>query len=335
MNRIKKILLLWYMKDDNFGDLLISETVRLFLEDQGYLVEDHEVGEPKENIINHANQCDMMLFAGGGIIERYMPEVIREFDYVYQNIRIPYGVMGIGIGKFDYSSYNKQIETWIRKSMFFYVRDDYTRNELNSIAKNNKVVFSADCVFGNKYIKSMKKYYGENVGLNIRDLPYKDITGDFDWNNIKHLIKKIECNDLIMDSSKEIINAFCINNAELKYMQYTKLLPYEKTRFIIQQIEECQYVVAMRFHVILVAAMLGIPCVPIKYCPKVEFLSEQLGIDDVSVDISQFDQIDVKVRELCNHRENYVKKINQNVETLEEKTNKMFDEIKGYLRGDY
>ena len=69
VKRVKKILLLWYMGGDNFGDVLLAHTVSSILQQNGFEVDFHEVGDDGREIFKHANQCDFMLFAGGGIIE--------------------------------------------------------------------------------------------------------------------------------------------------------------------------------------------------------------------------------------------------------------------------
>ena len=49
------------MQDDNFGDVLISQTIKDYLEKYDCVVEDHEVGDYWENIVKHANECDFLL----------------------------------------------------------------------------------------------------------------------------------------------------------------------------------------------------------------------------------------------------------------------------------
>ena len=199
-----KILLLWYMKGDNFGDVLIYDTVSTFLKDNGYEVEVHEVGDDITNIFEHANRCDFLLFAGGGIVERYLPPVIRLFKDNYDKLSVPYGVMGFGMGEFDYTIYKSIFAFWVEKSEFFYVRDIHTKKTLDLFVQIEKVVYSADCVFANRRIQEFRHERRMKHGINIRELPYKDLTGDFNWEQMGRIVKEIGCDCVIPDSNNEI-----------------------------------------------------------------------------------------------------------------------------------
>lgn len=319
---MKKILLLWYMQDDNFGDVLISQTIKDYLEKYDCVVEDHEVGDYWENIVKHANECDFLLFAGGGIIERGVPNVLINWDKVAEELQIPYGVVGLGIGEFNHDKYSEQFKIWVDNSKFFFVRDSHTQEKMNGYSHSQKVVFSADCVFANKSLEADSHCISEKIAINVRDLPYEDLTGVLDWATVNTIIKKPNIEKLIMDSSDEMNNS-CIFDAE-ENSQYLKMDKNAKTEYIIQNIAECRAIVAMRFHVVLVAARMGIPSVPIEYCPKVKYLSEQLGLQNLSVTIENLSDIPDKVKELMDHMEYYQKLIRENVIILEKKADEMF-----------
>ncbi|NBH36090.1 polysaccharide pyruvyl transferase family protein [Clostridiaceae bacterium] len=334
MKNIKKVLLLWYMEDDNFGDVLIYDTVSSYLQKNEYIIESHEVGDSALKIIEHANQCDFLMFAGGGIIERYIPEIIRKFDKNYNYLQVPYGIIGFGMGNFDYSNFYTAISFWVNQAEFFYVRDEKTKEQLDHISKSSKVIFSADCVFGNtnieQYAENIDKALIKNKGANFRDLPYKDLTGDFDWNEVNFILQKIGCNTIIPDSSKEI-SQIRINEKPLFMDQTQFYSPIEKAYMTVNVISKCEWIVAMRFHVILVAALLGIPSIPIMYCPKVRYLAEQLGIIDLALETYEYRNISEKINILNNAREDYVIKIQKNMERMRKKAQIMFEEVIQYL----
>ena len=123
---MKKVLLLWYTINNNFGDVLIYETVKDTLETSGLEVSYIDVGNPCKDIFYEANKHDFLLFAGGGIIERYVPNVIRYFQEDFDELTVPYGVIGLSIGGFDYTKYKDQIGFWVRNAEFFYTRDEYS-----------------------------------------------------------------------------------------------------------------------------------------------------------------------------------------------------------------
>lgn len=341
---IKRILLLWYMEDENFGDVLIYKTVSTFLREHGFEVESQEVGESCLKIFERASEFDFLLFAGGGIIERYIPEVIRHFKKNFDQLKVPYGVMGFGMGDFDYSNYTHTLALWVKEATFFYVRDEQTQIWLNQNCGMEKAIYSADCVFGNKTLREMAQQYQncrsdmvqqevrQGHGINLRDLPYKDLTGDYDWNIMNEIVNQIQGNLIIPDSSDEVVRLKRhFDNQQV--MSDMKLLSTdEKIKMILNEIQKCEWIVAMRFHVVLVAAMFGIVTVPIKYCPKVKYLSEQLGLMDLAVDIDEYGEIPDRVQNLVDNKAFYESRIQANILKMEKRADAMFEDVLNVLK---
>lgn len=169
---MKKVLLLWYQEGDNFGDILLYRTTRDFLSDLDIMVVSCEVGSPCIDVFEKANKTDFLLFAGGGIIEG-IPSVIKYFEEDYKLLKVPYGVIGLGVSCFDYTNYSQQLRFWIENAKFFYVRDDYSANRLMKYTKLNNIKSSADCVFWNKELVKYGNALGGEIGINLRDIPEK------------------------------------------------------------------------------------------------------------------------------------------------------------------
>lgn len=319
---MRRVLLLWYMENDNFGDTLISETVRNILIKNDFTVEDIEVGENPQIIIERANKCDFMLFAGGGIIERYLPPILARFSQYVDEILIPYGVIGISVGNFDYDYKSISLGKWVDESIFFYSRDSRSMKILNRYSETNKVLCSGDCVFASNRICINEA--GKKIGINIRDLPYEDINGRLEWDQIKKIRESINARKLIMDSSNEICNLLLSNEDEQNYEEFKIKGKIEKADHIIQDISECRIIVAMRYHVVLVAALMGIPTIAIKYCPKVESLVEQLGIQDIAIKIGEYGNIPPKFNEVMLNYSEYQGIIRENVDKLRRCVLEMF-----------
>jgi len=301
---VKKILLVWYMEEDNFGDTLLADTSHNILKENNFCIEYHEVGDSYKNIIQHANNCDFLLFAGGGIIERYIPDIIRNFGKVYSLLEVPYGVIGLSIGGFIYDAYETQLGKWVDNSAFFFSRDNYTADILNRYAILKKVICSNDCVFLNSRIERNNIPIEEKIGINIRNMPYEDITGALNVDSIKRIYEEKNAM-LIMDSSKELLR---IDNSEKtckSYMEYLEKNKIEKAEQIIEQVADCKYIIAMRYHVILVAATMGIPTIPIAYCPKVERLSQNLGLKNLIVYPNRMDELEGKIIDIQKNDEKY------------------------------
>ncbi len=324
---MKKILLLWYMENDNFGDTLIADTTNVILKKNGYEVKNYEIGGKPENIISIANKSSFLLFAGGGIIERFIPPILKKFDEYVEKILVPYGVIGISVGNFNYNNKSISLGKWIDKAVFFYTRDQRSLDILNKYSKEKKAIYSGDCVLLNERLNKEINNERKEVGVNIRDLPYKDLTGDIDWEKIIIIMHQISASKIIMDSSHEIKKIFSTPDDYDRYNDYLLKDKIEKSNQIIEEISECRIIVAMRYHIILAAAMLGIPTIAIKYCPKVESLVEQLGIQDIAVNIFEYDEIASKYNYLCSNYNIYKEYILTNVNILKNRVNLMYKDI--------
>ncbi len=324
---MKKILLLWYMENDNFGDTLISDTTNSILKKNGYEIKNYEVGEKPENIISIANECNFLLFAGGGIIERYIPPILKKFDIYVEKILVPYGVMGISVGNFNYDNKSISLGKWVDKANFFYTRDQRSSDILNKYSIKKKSKCSGDCVLLNERLNNEISNFRTKVGVNLRDLPYKDLTGDFDWKKIMEIIHQINTNKIIMDSSDVTKQIFISPDDYNRYNDYLLKNKIDKANQIIEEISGCRIIVAMRYHIILCAAMLGIPTISVKYCPKVETLVEQLGIQDIAVDILEYEEIVSKYGYLINNYDRYKKVIMRNVNILKIRVDLMYRDV--------
>ena len=323
----KKILLLWYTEEDNFGDVLIYQTVKEKLEASGFMVNYHEVGDKSINIIQEANRNDFLIFAGGGIIERYVPDIIKKFKKNKEKLFIPYGVIGLSIGEFDYEPYKENLECWVENAVFFYSRDSYTANYLNNIAKMQKVICSGDVVLGNQRFYLLKDTTGSRKGINIRDIPYPDIMGEFNWEKLRKIINSINCKIVIPDSHNEILKAKIKFENQKELLEYLKLNRDKKIDLIIEQIQKCDFIIGMRYHVILIAALLGVIPLPIMYCPKVERLAEQLEIKDISSSLFDYESIMKNYEWAERHKDKIRKKMYERIEYMRTEVDQMFEKI--------
>ena len=310
---MKKILLLWYTINQNFGDVLIYDTVKKYLEKYDCKCDYMDVGQPCNKIVKKANEYDFLLFAGGGIIERYVPNVIRYWKEDYGELKIPYGVIGLSIGTFNYDDYFSSISFWIEKASFFYTRDDYSARKLNDIYGKTKVKSGVDVVWANENIKKKTYKNKSYMGINIRNVPYLDVNKDINWKELQNIISHNNISIQIPDESGIIIEG-------LKQQTYD-------INNVIDQISKCKMIIAMRYHIILVCAIMGIPCIPISYCNKVHELSQQLNINEYEVQLSQIHLINEKIKSMQSNYDCVKNKILKNATSMKAESLKMLEII--------
>lgn len=317
--RKKKILILWYPVDKNLGDYYLYKTVCSYANKWGYKVKGMDVGLPCEVIAKKAQKYDWVWFAGGGIIERYIPDIICNFEKFHKKTsKIRYGITGLSIGDFDYSSSAKAISYWVSNASFFYTRDEFSANELNRLSNCNKVKASVDVVFANTKINSIRTKMADCVGVNFRTMPYVDLTGEIMWNKWEQAILSYIPEKIIGIPDQ-------IDVSEKMGFQYpVKYTP----RNAVAIIAKTKYGIAMRYHVILISAVLGKICIPIDYCPKVTRLAEQLGVSDLCVHADQPEKLRDAIVRLQKNEDDYKRRIKDNVEIMRKSACKMFDEVK-------
>lgn len=319
----KKVLVLWYPIACNLGDYYIYKTVKNYLEKWGYACIDMDVGLPYNQIAKVARKCDFLWFAGGGIIERGIPDIILQFEKFHKLSRyIKYGITGLSIGEFDYSDNKRSLSYWISNALFFYTRDNYSADELNRIIEGDGAHSSADVVFAS----DAEKRYSNNtinydVGINFRDVPYPDLTGDINWNEWSKSVNALD------KSVIGIPDQFNFSNL-VKFNVESEYSPQKA----LEVISKCDIVVAMRFHVVLFAAKMGKIPIPISYCPKVERLSKQLGVEGLVLGIHDYHELSAKMQDVMNNRDQYLSTISENVYGLQNEIKTVFENIKKSIK---
>jgi len=272
-----KVLLVVCLFEDNFGDRLIYETVDKTFRDRGFDTEPVEIslGLGESGLVERANNSDFLYFVGGGIIERWAPEIIRDFASIHPRFRRPYGVVGLSAGGFDYSEFHDSLALFCDNAAFFYTRDEESVETFRRAGAQRPPTAGVDVTLANRTLANLRRT-GERVSASFRNVPYPDLTVDLDWAGWSEALKRIGARALIPDCSDA---------------QEALALPIS-AQPVLRGIAESGVVVAMRYHVVLAAAMLGTLPIPVSYCPKVRRLAAQLGIEDYCLDIHEHEKLE-------------------------------------------
>ena len=321
--RKPKVLVLWYPVDENLGDYYLFNTVRNYAINWGYEVDDIDVGAPFDKIVEAARDCDWVWFAGGGIIERGIPDLICNFpSFLKRTKKIKYGVTGLSVGDFDYSDRANEISEWVNNAAFFYTRDDYSAELLNSMASSRKVISSVDVVFASGIVEAERLEHTRCVGVSFRPMPYPDLTGEIAWK---------DWNDAINNNVEGLIIGIPDQFEVSELLDFSYELGYSPQN-AVKEIMRMDYGIAMRYHVILIAAIMGKICIPIDYCPKVARLAKQLGIEELILHYDQPDQLSKVLRMYKENEDVYKETVKTNVEIMKMKAKKMFENVEQIMK---
>lgn len=322
-NTKKRILILWYTCDNNLGDYFLFNTVRNYAIKWGFDVQDMDIGLSYKLIAKKARKFDLIWFAGGGIIERYIPNILEHFPEFYEMSKhIPYGITGVSIGDFDYSSKIESLKAWVKNATFFYARDVFSTKFLNGLVDADHVKPSVDVVFAYDKFDVVNNQDEKSVGINFREMPYPDLTGNIDWS---------AWNRIILDSFNQKIIGIPDQHDMSIHFSFSFEREYTPQN-AVKIISKIDFGIAMRYHVILIAALYGKICIPIDYCPKVSRLAEQLGVEDLIIHYNEFGKLPFVIRKYRDNEDFYKKKIRENVIIMKKQANKMFGDIKSILK---
>ena len=181
----KKVLLVVCLYEHNFGDILIHQTVSQRLSRAGLTVDTVEVSQPlaASRLVERANASDFLYFVGGGIIERWAPEIIVRFPEVLPALEVPYGVVGLSAGAFDYAWLAPSLRAFADHATFFFTRDAETTETFRRAGARRLPHPGVDVVFARGPAPPQRDAGTRIVTGGFRNVPYPDVTGDLDWDS--------------------------------------------------------------------------------------------------------------------------------------------------------
>jgi len=310
-NNKNKVLLVVCLYENNFGDILIYKTIDKKLRNNGFDTEIVEISKSlnESKLIERANNSKFLYFVGGGIIERWAPEIIRYFDVLHKHLLVPYGVIGLSTGNFVYQDMYVSLKAFADKAMFFYTRDEDSILTFQKAGASKLPTAGVDVVFANADIAAFNRY-GNAISANFRNVPYPDVTGDIEWQKWSNALRNIGVQFLIRDCSDTQ------QSLEIPINSDDELSAIRKSAFVV----------SMRFHVILVAALTGVLPVPINYCPKVRRLAKQLGIEEYCLELHDHHKLESIFTRLKSNENIVRKNLGTRISELRMKANEIIDD---------
>ena len=213
-----------------------------------------------------------------------------------------------GIGPIKSKFARKITAKLLKKASLITVRDERSKNLLNEWGLEAQTV--NDPVWG---IKTKSPRPKGKIGVQLREWKY--MTDEFFINLVKIIAKEFENNEIYIYSlqnkqDKEICmrfeNYLHIENPKVK----TKVLSDLSVNDMINSMRDLEYLVAMRYHAIMIGLKYGIKTLAINYDPKVESIAQFAQIPFINFE--DYTKIGNAVEDMKNlSRRNIVSKISE------------------------
>lgn len=288
----KKRVAVWgWWQGKNLGDMWILECIKCRF--PGIIPITTEEEEYSE--------YDFLIIGGGGLLNG--PKLRAPFN---APLGTKYGAFGIG-GEFEIKD-KLELRKLINLSIFFGVRD--TRNlKTYEIEDNRRMELSGDCTFlyPLKRRTISMKYNIRNIILIWRD-PY----GLMKWDRSKHHAEDgEELNGLFARHLGEVPmsdNMKCMRLYKSRLARHGRVNyeSYRVTNFkfadIYRRFNDINLVVSMRYHGVVAAIQLGIPCIGLDIYPKVRTILTECRLEKYCIKLSEYDKIDKLIEDIKKNR---------------------------------
>jgi len=250
---------------------------------------------------------DFVIIGPGGLLNG--PFLRAPFN---KPIGTKYGTIGLG-GEFRIKD-NKDLKKFINLSVFFGVRD--SRNLMTYKIENNmRMEISGDCTF--LYPLRRRKYqrpYIRNITMIWRD-PY----GLMKWDShnkedgtilnkkFRNYLGKIPFNDGIkcLNLYKKILSDCGNLTTDLYRVQD---FSFDK---IYNKFKDTDLIVSMRYHGVVAAIQLGIPCIGIDIYPKVKTVMTECGLKKYCIKINEYNKIERLIKDIVINKNDILRKMEE------------------------
>ena len=292
---MSKVVLSGYYGFDNFGDEAILQVLVSNLKnmDADITVLSHNPQKTSQihdvksvfmfnifKVIKSIGQTDVLISGGGSLLQDVTS--LRSLFYylfiIFMSILFCKRVIifAQGIGPINNKFARKFTINLLKKASLITVRDERSKNLLEQWGLEAQLV--NDPVWGIN-LKTLRPK--GKVGIQLREWKY--MSDEFFLNLVKKVANEFEDNEICIYSlqdkqDKEIClrfeNYLHMENPKVKTHVYCSMSVKE----LITNMRELEYLIAMRYHAIMIGVKYGIKTLAINYDPKVETLSKYAQI---------------------------------------------------------
>ena len=284
----KKVAVWGWWQGKNLGDMWILECIKKKF--PGII--------PITTDIEDFSDYDFLVIGGGGLLNgptlRH-PFNKHPFDAPQPN-GFKYGSFGLG-GEFEIKD-KDVLRKFINLSVFFGVRDERNLMTYN-IEGNRRLELSGDCTFlypltkmhrPSLEIKNIKLIWRDPYGLMRRRDEEGEILNQLFGNHLGPI--PFDDNIACLDMYKKLLSKY--GNVLLD--------DYRSTHFsfddIYDKFNTTDLIVSMRYHGVVAAIQLGIPCIGLDIYPKVRTVMKECGLEKYCIKLREFGKIEGLIKDI-------------------------------------
>lgn len=241
------------------------------------------------------NICSASVYIGGSILMQY--DNWRYFTEWLLDIanRTNFFILGANFGPFSDENYRKEINTVFHKMKDVCFRDNYSKG---LFLNNENVRYAPDILFD--YSIPKKTIKKKQIFISVIDCNKENKIKKYNEDYINNMVNLIK--QYIFDDYKIILCSFCKYEGDLEVILDIKnrvgslgnkiqVLSYEGTNYndILINLSESEFVIATRFHAIMLSLKAQKPVLPIIYSDKTKNVLNDLNFNSLTYDIRSKD----------------------------------------------
>lgn len=260
----------WW-QGQNLGDQWIKETMKKIFPTASFINTDEKL-----------NGYDFLICGGGGLFIRDIPHNLTKISN-----KVPFGVIGMGA---EFPHNDNDAEALASRSSFFYVRD----------------LYSLDCM----HIKNVARSYDITFANPLSIVEQKNLANSkcfFVWRTPDEWMLKDKNFKDYQRANYDFTQWETIINSNFSKVKYDDFLTYDSN--IQERVNGYDFVISGRYHGIIAAVQMGIPCIGIDVCPKIRSLMKEIGIEEYCLKYDEVYKLEGKIKSAKENADDIRKKL--------------------------
>jgi polysaccharide pyruvyl transferase CsaB len=299
----------------------------------------------RKEVISEVEPLDVLVLGGGGILydldaQAYLREVFLAHDF-----GIPVMVYAISAGPLKQSAARRAVRTALNSAAVITVRDRHGYRLLEDVGIDREIHLTADPALLLEYhelpldaIKAEGVEFDRHlIGFNVREPgpAAPDIDPDDYYILLAHaadfMIERLDCDVVFVSMEMTDIQH---SHAVVGHMQNPHRAEVLRKQYSPQQIlglvGHFEFVVGMRLHFLIFAAIRGVAFTPLPYASKVLGFVQDLGIDAPPLETVTSGQLLARIDRAWDNRSAIRARISQrlpDLQTRAKETNRMLVDL--------